>query len=88
MSFHRTYQVGDDATQDLSILVPASGSLPANISIKRALVRTGKYRPGDEDKVAALGGQDTGDRSAVVVKDSFASWVDGFLSGQEETRAS
>ncbi|CAO1636985.1 unnamed protein product [Parajaminaea phylloscopi] len=64
--------VGDDVKQDLSL--PAAtddGNDPLRgLTIRRALVRTGKYRPGDEDKVA--------DGPLDGVWGDFAQWVDAF----------
>lgn len=37
-------QIGDDANQDVGLTVAALG-------FRRFLVQTGKYRPGDEDKL-------------------------------------
>ncbi|CAO1633013.1 unnamed protein product [Sympodiomycopsis kandeliae] len=69
--------VGDDAVQDLSIPIESQESNPlAGVTIRRALVQTGKYRPGDEKKVTPLPGSNTVDG----VWGNFAEWVDWYLS--------
>lgn len=60
-----------------------------DLVIKRALVKTGKYRQGDEDKVKALPWRRSSEQQQQegpdVVCETFADWVDWFV--QSQTRA-
>ena len=63
--------------QDLSIPLAReeSSALLSGLAIKRGLVKTGKYRSGDEDKVTPLPGSPKVDG----VWETFAEWVDWWL---------
>ncbi|KAF7351486.1 Haloacid dehalogenase-like hydrolase domain-containing protein 2 [Mycena sanguinolenta] len=57
--------IGDDVEADL-------GGGAVKLGLERVLVRTGKYRPGDETHMSSQPDE---------VVDSFAAFVDSFLSG-------
>lgn len=67
--------MGDDARQDLSLPQLKNGEEDPlqGLKVRRGLVKTGKYREGDEEKVEGGGSGDVG------VWDSFAHWVDDFV---------
>lgn len=63
--------------QDLSIPFAReeSSALLSGLTIKRALVKTGKYRSGDESKVTPVFGSPKVDG----VWETFSDWVDWWL---------
>lgn len=70
--------LGDDAKQDLSLppALPGIEDPLRGVTIRRGLMRTGKYRNGDEEKVT--------DSGPDGVWDDFAQWVEWF-AGEWQT---
>ncbi|BGP16556.1 hypothetical protein JCM10213v2_004558 [Rhodosporidiobolus nylandii] len=69
--------IGDDAFQD-------TGPATAALRLRRFLVKTGKYRTGDEDRLASTENEEERAPRPEWVGESFAKAVDAILAAEEK----